>query len=199
MPKHLKYAFFEKDKQLPLIISKHVLERLAGKSHYCFVDGYSGCYSGYFQVHIAPEDQEKTTFTCLFGTYAYKRMPFGLCNPPRTFHRCMVSISSDLLKECMNDFSIYGSSFDDCLSSLANILQRCIDSGLVLNYEKCHFMGESGIVSGHVISRKGIKVDRTKIEMISTLPYPATGQEVHSFLGLASFYRRFIQNFSHNA
>ena len=79
----------------PLPFIDQMLERLAGKSHYCFLDGYTG----YFQIHIASEDQEKTTFTCPFGTFAYRRMPFGLCNAPGTFQRCMVSIFSDFLEE----------------------------------------------------------------------------------------------------
>ena len=69
-----------------------MLDRLAGHPHFCFFDGYSG----YNQIAIAPEDQEKTTFTCPFGTFAFKRMPFGLCNAPGTFQRCMMSIFSDL-------------------------------------------------------------------------------------------------------
>jgi len=89
-----------------------MLERLTGKSHYCFLDGFSG----YMQITIAPEDQEKTIFTCPFGTFAYRRMPFGLCNAPGTFHWCMISIFSDFLENCievfMDDFTVYGSCFD---------------------------------------------------------------------------------------
>ena len=101
-----------------------MLERLAGKSHYCFLDGYSG----YNQIIIAPEDQEKTTFTCPFGTFAFRRMPFGLCNAPGTFQRCMMSIFSELITECievfMDDFTVYGDSFDSCLDSLTRVLER---------------------------------------------------------------------------
>nr|KYP40519.1 Retrovirus-related Pol polyprotein from transposon 17.6 [Cajanus cajan] len=133
-----------------------MLERLAGKSHYCFLDGFSG----YFQIHIAPEDQEKTTFTCPFGTFAYKRMPFGLCNALGTFQRCMLNIFSDFLENYlevfMDDFTVYGSSFDACLDSLDRVLNRCIETNLVLNFEKCHFMVEQGIVLGHIISSRGI-------------------------------------------
>ena len=106
----------------PLPFIDQMLDRLAGKSHYCFLDGFTG----YFQIHIAPEDQEKTTFTCPFGTFAYKRMPFGLCNAPATFQRCMTSVFSDLMENClevfMDDFSIYGTSFDCCLENLAKVL-----------------------------------------------------------------------------
>ena len=95
-----------------------MLERLAGHSHYCFLDGFSG----YNQIVIALEDQEKTTFTCPFGTFAYRRMPFGLCNAPTTFQRCMVSIFSDyvenIIEDFMDDFSVFGDSFDRCLENL---------------------------------------------------------------------------------
>jgi len=90
-----------------------ILERVAGHEFYCFLDGYSG----YNQIEIALEDQAKTTFTCLFGTFAYQRMPFGLCNAPATFQRCMLSIFSDMvdfLEIFMDDFSVFGDSFDDC-------------------------------------------------------------------------------------
>ena len=88
-----------------------MLDRLEGHSHFCFLDGYSG----YNHNAINPEDQEKTTFTCPYGTFAFRRMPFGFCNAPATFQRCMMSIFSDLVKEdmeiFMDDISVYGSSF----------------------------------------------------------------------------------------
>ncbi|CAN6552280.1 unnamed protein product [Malus baccata var. baccata] len=124
----------------PLPFLDQMLERLAGHSFYCFLDGYSG----YNQIVIAPDDQENTIFTCPFGTFAYRRMPFGLCNDPATFQRCMVSIFSDYVERIieifMDDFSVFGSSFDNCLDNLTLILKRCVETNLVLNWEKCHFM-----------------------------------------------------------
>ena len=95
----------------PLPYLDQILDKIAGHAFYCFLDGYSG----YNQILIAPEDQAKTTFTCPFGTFAYKRMPFGLCNAPATFQRSMMSIFSDMIENCMevfmDDFSVYGDSF----------------------------------------------------------------------------------------
>ena len=117
-----------------------MLDRLIGHPHLCFLDGYSG----YNQIGIALEDQKKTTFTCPYGTFAFIRMPFGLCNAHATFQRCMMSIFSDLVEEAMeifmDDFSVYGSSFENCLKILETVLQRCQDKSLALNCEKCHFM-----------------------------------------------------------
>ena len=180
----------------PLPFIDQMLERLAGYAFYCFLDGYSG----YNQFVIAPEDQEKTTFTCPFGTFAYRRMPFGLCNAPATFQRCMKSIFSDYVEKSievfMDDFSVFGESFDDCLHNLSLILKRCVETNLVLNWEKCHFMVKQGIVLGHIISEKGIEVDKSKIDLVRHLPSPTSVREVRSFLGHAGFYRRFIKDFS---
>ncbi|XP_024015893.1 uncharacterized protein LOC112089147 [Eutrema salsugineum] len=149
----------------PLPFIDQMLERLASHPYYCFLDGYSG----FFQIPIHPDDQEKTTFTCPYGTFAYRRMPFGLCNAPATFQRCMMSIFTDMIEDFievfMDDFSVYGSSFKDCLDNLCKVLARCEEKHLVLNWEKCHFMVRDGIVLGHKVSAAG-------------------------------FYRRFIKDFS---
>jgi len=132
----------------PLPFMDQILERVAGHEFYCFLDGYSG----YNQIEIALEDQEKTTFTCPFGTFAYRRMPFGLCNAPATFQRCMLSIFSDMVERFleifMDDFSVFGDSFDDCLTNLEKVLSRCEEKNLVLNWEKYHFMVTNSIVLG---------------------------------------------------
>ncbi|GJY88693.1 reverse transcriptase domain-containing protein [Tanacetum coccineum] len=180
----------------PLPFMDQMLERLAGNQYYCFLDGFSG----YFHIPIDPKDQEKTTFTCPYGTFAYRRMPFGLCNAPGTFQRCMMAIFHDMIKKTMevfmDDFSVFGDSFSTCLSHLEKMLKRCEDTNLSLNWEKSHFMVKEGIVLGHKISKSGIEVDRAKVEVIAKLPHPTTVKGVHSFLGHAGFYRRFIQDFS---
>ncbi|GKA41952.1 DNA-directed DNA polymerase [Tanacetum coccineum] len=130
----------------PLPFMDQMLERLAGNKFYCFLDGFSG----YFQIPIEPKDQEKTTFTCPYGTFAYRH----------------------------------------------KMLKRCEDTKLALNWEKSHFMVKEGIVLGHKISRKGIEVDKAKVDVISKLPHPTTVKGIRSFLGHAGFYRRFIKDFS---
>nr|GEV50209.1 reverse transcriptase domain-containing protein [Tanacetum cinerariifolium] len=171
-------------------------ERLAGNEFYCFPDGFSR----YFQIPIDLQDQEKTTFTCPYGTFGYRRMPFGLCNAPSTFQRCMMSIFHDMIEKMMevfmDDFSVFGDSFSSCLTNWDKMLNHCEETNLVLNWEKCHFMCREGIVLGHKISKSGIEVDRAKVDVIAKLPHPTTVKGVRSFLGHAGFYRCFIQDFS---
>nr|GEU59780.1 DNA-directed DNA polymerase [Tanacetum cinerariifolium] len=110
-----------------------MLERLAGNEYYCFLDGFLG----YFQIPIDTQDQEKTTFKCPYGMFAYRRMPFGLCNAPGTFQRCMMAIFQDMIekrmKVFMDDFSVFGNSFGTCLSHLDKMLKWCEDTNLCLN------------------------------------------------------------------
>ncbi|GJU43661.1 reverse transcriptase domain-containing protein [Tanacetum coccineum] len=165
LPPHLEYAFLEVDNRLPVIIAKDLsVEEKAAlikvlKSHKRAIAWKLFDIKGYFQIPIDPHDQEKTIFMCPYGTFAYRRMLFGLCNAPGTF-------------------------------------QRCEDANLCLNWEKSHFMVKDGIVLGHKIFKKGIEVDKAKVDVIAKLPHPTTVMGVRSFLGHAGFYRRFIKDFS---
>nr|GEZ31272.1 reverse transcriptase domain-containing protein [Tanacetum cinerariifolium] len=158
----------------PLPFMDQMLERLVGNEFYCFLVRFSG----YFQFLINPPDQEKTTFTCPYGTFANRRMPFGLCNAPGTFQSCMMAIFHDMIEETievfMDGFSVFGDSFSSCLSHLDTMLQRCEDTNLVLNWEKCHFMVKEEIVLGQKISKNGLEIDRSKVYVIAKLPYPTT-------------------------
>nr|GEV21847.1 reverse transcriptase domain-containing protein [Tanacetum cinerariifolium] len=138
----------------PLPFMDQMLERLAGNEYYCFLDGFSG----YFQIPIDPKDQEKTTFMCPYETFAYRRMPFGLCNAPGTFQ-------------------------STCLSHLKKMLKQCEDTNLCLNWEKSYFIVKKGIVLGHKISKNRIEVDKAKIDVIAKLPHPTTVKGICSFLG----------------
>ena len=96
----------------------------------------------------------------------------------------------------MDDITIYGNTFDECLINLETVLNRCIEKDLVLKWENCHFMVRQGIVLGHIISNQGIEVDKAKVELIVKLPSPTTVKGIRQFLGHAGFYKRFIKDFS---
>nr|GFA00189.1 reverse transcriptase domain-containing protein [Tanacetum cinerariifolium] len=137
----------------PLPFMDQMLERLAGNQYYCFLDSFSG----YFQIPIDPKDQEKTTFTCPYGTFSYRRMPFGLCNALGTFQRCMMEIFHDMIEKTMevfmDDFSIFSNSFQSCLSHLERMLKRCEDTNICLNWEKSHFMVKEDFAIGAVLGQ----------------------------------------------
>jgi len=180
----------------PLPFIDQVLDSLVGNKLFSFLDGFSG----YNHIKIALKDRDKTTFTCPWGKYSYNVLPFGLCNAPATFQREVLAIFADLRPECvkvyMDDFTMYGVTFDDYLNNLEKVLRRCIETNLSLSNEKCFMMLTEEIVLGHHISSSGIKVDPAKIQVIINLMPPTTQKEVRIFLGYAGYYRIFIENFS---
>jgi hypothetical protein len=182
-----------KKDHFPLPFIDEMLERLANHAYFCFLDGYSG----FMRIPIQSDDQHKTTFTCPYGTFAYRRMPFSLCNTPASFQRCMMAVFSKFIEEIvevfMDDFFVYGNTFVDCLANLDKVLTRCAEVDLVLNWEKCHFMVKQGIVLTHVISERGIEVDKAKVETVEQLPPPTDVKSLRSFLGHARFYRRLLR------
>nr|GEU77933.1 reverse transcriptase domain-containing protein [Tanacetum cinerariifolium] len=188
-PKELK---FKGHFLLPFM--DQMLERLARNEFYCFLDGFFG----YFQIPIDLKDQEKTTFTFPYGTFAYRRMLFGLCNVPGTFQRCLMAILYDMIEETMevfmDDLSIFEDSFSCCLTYLDKMLKWCEDTNLVLNWEKCHFMVKEGIVLGYKISKSRIEFDKAKADVIAKLPHPTTVKGIRSFLGHAEAKKSYISS-----
>ncbi|RVW72421.1 Retrovirus-related Pol polyprotein from transposon 17.6 [Vitis vinifera] len=179
----------------PLPFIDQVLERVSGHPFYCFLDGYSG----YFQIEIDVADQEKTTFTCPFGTYAYRRMPFGLCNAPATFQRCMLSIFSDMVERIMevfmDDITVYGGTFEECLVNLEAFFTDALKKtwcstgrNAILWYVKELSLAISSL-------KKALKLIKQRWSLLSNY-HPTTVKGVRQFLGHAGFYRRFIKGFS---
>ena len=156
----------------PLPFIDQVLDTLVGRKYFSFLDGFNG----YNQIQIAPEDQDKTTFICPSGTYAYRVLPVGLNNAPATFQSAVLGIFSDLVHNCvevfMDDFSVYGETFKEALDNLAKFLVGCQETNLALSHEKCRMMFTKGVVLGHVVSQDGAKVDPAKIEVITNLSPP---------------------------
>jgi hypothetical protein len=180
----------------PLPFIDQVLDTLSGKKYFSFLDGYSG----YNQILIAPEDKDKTTFTFPWGTYAYRVLPFGLCNAPATLQRALLGIFVDLIHDYvelyMDEFTVYGNTYHEALDNLNKVLIRCQEINLSLSHEKCKMLLTEGVVLGHHVSSEGIIVDPAKIKVIVKLLCLKTQKEVRIFLGHARYYRRFIENFT---
>ncbi|CAN6544492.1 unnamed protein product [Malus baccata var. baccata] len=129
-----------------------------------FIDQMLERLDGYNQIVITPEDQENTIFTCPFDTFVYRQMPFDYVEK--------------IIELFMDDFNVFGKSFDACLDNLTLILKQCVETNLVLNWETFHFMVKQGIVLGYIISEKGIEVNKSKIDLVRYLPSPTSVRDV---------------------
>ena len=156
--------------------------------------------AGYWQVPMKEEDIEKTAFITAEGTYEFTIMPFGLCNAPATFQRMMNVIFEDLLfkyiKVYLDDCNIYSNTFEEHLEHLEEVFNRLRKAGLKLKPSKCQFCYPEIKFLGHVIGRDDIKVNPDKIEKVKNFPVPVDKTGLQSFIGLASYYRKFIPEFS---
>ena len=179
----------------PLPFTDMMLDEVAGHQMYSFMDGYSG----YNQLALAPEDREKTTFITEWGAFMYLVMPFGLCNAPATFQRCMMVIFADFLHKFLaifvDDFTIY-SQQQEHLAYLRLVFQRCREKRICLNPFKCVFCVWKGQLLGHIVSKNGMQMSADKVSDLINAKAPNSVTEVSSFLGYANFYRRFVEHFA---
>ena len=156
--------------------------------------------SGFNQVAVEEEDKPKTAFTTPFGLFEYNRMPFGLCGAPATFQRLMQSCLHDqiyqLLLVYLDDVIVFSKTFEEHLERLDKVLTRLAQHGLKIKREKCSFLQKAVSYLGYVVSSNGISTDPDKITVVENWPVPGTVKELRSFLGFASYYRRFVKDFS---
>ncbi|XP_076131023.1 retrovirus-related Pol polyprotein from transposon opus [Alosa pseudoharengus] len=180
----------------PLPRIEESLDALTGAQWFSTLD----LASGYNQVPVREDDKAKTAFCTPFGLFEWNRMPFGLCNAPSTFQRLMQRIFGD--QQCqslllyLDDIVVFSVSVKQHLERLGVVLGRLEHEGLKVKLSKCAFFQQQVRYLGHVISNQGVATDPSKIEVVSSWPTPTTVSELRSFLGFASYYRRFVEGFA---
>ena len=156
--------------------------------------------SGYWQVALHPEDKEKTAFSTGQGLWQFTVMPFGLCNAPATFERLMESVLRGLTYEAclvyLDDVVVISRTFQEQLDNLRKVFQRLREAHLKLNPEKCHLFQKEVRYLGHIVSPSGVTTDPEKLEAVKSWPRPNDKHQLRSFLGLCTYYRRFISGFA---
>ena len=156
--------------------------------------------SGYWQVALDEDAKQKSAFVVRNGLYRWKVMPFGLANAPATFERLMEKVLSGLQWEILlvylDDVIVFGKTVEDELERLRKVFVRLRSAGLKLKPSKCNLFQKSVTYLGHIVSAEGVATDPAKVEAVADWPVPTCTKEVRSFLGLASYYRRFIRGFA---
>ncbi|UYV75173.1 hypothetical protein LAZ67_12002747, partial [Cordylochernes scorpioides] len=183
----------------PLPRIDDALDSLAGSSYFSTMD----LRSGYWQIEVDEKDREKTAFITPDGLYEFQVMPFGLCNAPATFERMIDSVLGSLKwNMCLcylDDIVVYAPTFEEHLRRLQLVLSCIQKAGLSLNHKKCIFGSRRIKILGHLVDANGIHPDPDKVEAVSKFPRPRNISELKSFLGLCSYYQRFIENFADKA
>ncbi len=172
------------------------LDTLSGACWFSTLD----MVSGYWQVEMGEKDREKPAFCTPYGLYEFNVLPFGLCNGPATFQRLMDLVLAGLkMSQCLvyiDDVIVVGRTFDEHLCNLREVFGRVRGAGLKLKPSKCAFLQERVYYLGHEVSRKGVATDPTKIHQVAHWPVPQSVKDVQKFLGLATYYHRFVRNFA---
>ena len=180
----------------PLPRISDMLAALSGATVFSSLDAASG----YWQIPMEESSIPKTAFICSEGLYEWLVMPFGLCNAPATFQRVMQNVLAGLLwTECfvyIDDVLVFGRTLAEHNYRLERVLRRMAEHGLLLKASKCKFAERKVEFLGHVVSGDGVQPDPKKVDKLSSFPRPATPKQVRAFLGLGSYYRRFIKDFA---
>ena len=182
--------------EFPLPRIDDTLDLLAGAKYFTTLD----MASGYWQVAMEPSAKEKTAFATYSGLYEFRKMPFGLVNAPATFQRLMEAVLAGLARDgvlvYLDDVLVVGSTLEEHNQKLATVFQRIRDAGLRLKPKKCRFAQEEVEYLGHVVSADGVRTDPRKVDAVRNFPTPVDVKTLRSFVGLASYYRRFVPGFS---
>ena len=183
----------------PLPRIDDTIDALHGAQYFSTLD----LFSGYWQIEIDEADKHKTAFICEYGQYEFNRMPFGLTNAPATFQRLMNKILKPVLYTSalvyLDDIIVFSNTLDDHIQHLETVFKLLAEAGLKLKLKKCDFFKEEIKYLGHVVSRDGVTPNKAKVESIVNYPEPTNVKELSSFLGLASYYRKFIRAFAEKA
>ena len=186
--------------QFPIPRTDDLLDQIGKSESFSTLD----LASGYWQIPVHPDSQAKTAFTIPSGLYEFKVMPFGLTNAPAVFQHLMQRVlmglnppeGPDMVTVYIDDILVFSRTLDEHLQHLQSVLQRLKQAGLKLNPQKCHFITQEVEYLGHIITPEGLKTNPRLVEAVVNFPTPNSVQQVRQFLGLSSFYRRFIPNFA---